>query len=223
MIGNIVDATSADERLIFLTGTDNFRVKRATLKPYKGNRTQEKPPFIAEIREYIQKYFPTIVVNHAEADDALGEFLSNPVPGCEHILATLDKDMDMISGKHYCWRGKRKGLYNVSPEEGDKFFGVQMLTGDGTDNIPGLFNLTGQKAAKGLKLLVEEAYDVGGFDKMMDAVSLIYHEAAMDRPDSRIVKEKLNIEECLDEIGDLLWIRRHNYRTWNSWRDHESL
>ena len=37
----------------YLTGKDNFRYKVATLKPYKGNRTQPKPHWYQAIRDYL--------------------------------------------------------------------------------------------------------------------------------------------------------------------------
>ena len=61
-------------------------------------------------------------------------------------IATLDKDLDGVPGWHYVWKGKREGVFYVTETEADRFFYTQMLTGDATDNIPGLFKMVGVKA-----------------------------------------------------------------------------
>ena len=35
---------------LYLTGSGNFREQVATIQPYKGNRTQPKPPYLPDVR-----------------------------------------------------------------------------------------------------------------------------------------------------------------------------
>lgn len=207
-IQKVVRDSGADDYVICLTGSDNFRKKTATLQPYKGNRKAPKPKWHGEIRKYLEDNHPCVISHTAEADDTMGEMITL-YPS--DILATIDKDLDMIPGWHYNWMKKTK--YLVQEEEGDLFFGIQMLTGDATDNIPGLYKMTGQKASKALKAIVIQAYEDGGFVHMMASIKHIYLEAQDDHPECRVRTEGLYIPDVINEIGDLLWIRRADCKT----------
>ncbi|MEE8598560.1 MAG: hypothetical protein V3S69_03465, partial [Dehalococcoidales bacterium] len=68
------------------------------------------------------------------------------------VLCSRDKDLNMVPGFHYSWgsgKQKEKEVWYVDREEGWYQFFTQLLTGDSTDNIPGLFRV-GKVAAKGL-------------------------------------------------------------------------
>lgn len=58
----------------FLTfGPDNFRIKLATIKPYKGNRAdKEKPKHYDRIRGFLSDLPNVVMTRGMEADDALG-------------------------------------------------------------------------------------------------------------------------------------------------------
>ena len=76
------------------------------------------------------------------------------------VLCTIDKDLDMRRGKHGKWYKGKDGkiafkTYTITEEQGNWWFFRQLLTGDMTDNIPGLY-LVGEVSAKAaLKGLVE--------------------------------------------------------------------
>lgn len=198
----------AEHYIIFLTGKDNFRDKRATMYPYKGNRTGEKPEHHAAIRQYMIDYHGAVVVDGAEADDALGIFATEKETGVEKVICTLDKDLNMIPGLHYNWRNDT--LFNVTPKEAEEFFIEQLLTGDSTDNIPGLYKLTDQKATKKIKA---RCTSKDSFMECIQEVFMVYAEAL----------KKVDLA-ChppigyLDEIGDLLWIQRDDAKTWRDYR-----
>lgn len=216
MIKHIVEDTGADEYVGFLTGSNNFRKKRATLQGYKENRKDApKPEFIQETRDYLMKHHSAINEEDQEADDALGIWLTSGPKDEHRILASIDKDLDMIEGEHYNWR--KKELYHVGKEEGDVFFGMQLLTGDSTDNIPGLFKMTQTKALKKVKEQVVDAYMTGGFNAMVAEVANVYTDAAINKPECRIIQEGLTIAAVLSEIGDLLWIRRKDGTYFTDW------
>ena len=56
---------------LYLTGGGNFRFDIATVKPYKGNRKQEKPFYLPSVRKYLETKWGAVVVEGMEADDAL--------------------------------------------------------------------------------------------------------------------------------------------------------
>lgn len=207
LINKCKKACSADHYIIFLTGKGNFREERATLLPYKGNRKQEKPEHHAAIREYLIEHHGAIVIDGAEADDALGIFLTEKEIGVEKIIATLDKDLNGVPGWHYNW--KKDILYEVSLEEADAFFCEQLLTGDSTDNIPGLFKVTGQRATKKIKERVAEKET---FAEQVFEVLEIYDECMNASSDMACSRQ--DVEDTVKEIGDLLWMHRDGEESW---------
>lgn len=116
----------------FLSGPRNFRTKVGKIKKYKGNRDSSKRPRYYEgVREYMVNFLGAELTEGIEADDALGLAQDD-----DSIICSIDKDLNMVPGMHYNF--SRKELYYISPEEGVYNFLRQMLTGDATDNIPGI-------------------------------------------------------------------------------------
>jgi len=125
----------------FLTGRDNFR---KTLDPtYKANRTQERPKHWQACRDYLVKKHKAVIVDHYEADDALGW---SQIP--ETVICSIDKDLLMIPGKHYNW--VKKEFKTVTEEEGMQTFFKQLLIGDTSDNVFGIRGIGPKKAEKAL-------------------------------------------------------------------------
>lgn len=170
---------------LFLTGEGNFREKVAVTKPYKGNRDPlHKPKWYKEIKEYLIRYWNAEVVDGIEADDSLGIIqmeaynynkskhsrrgdprdiqaaCSGMHGGKGTIICSNDKDMSQIPGWHYDFTKKNK--YWVSEEEADRWFYIQLLAGDPTDNIPGIPGVGIKTAQKLLKdcTTEKEMYDV---------------------------------------------------------------
>lgn len=191
-IHNTVEAVAADEYRIFLTGENNFRIKLAVSKPYKGNRKQEKPKYYQLIRDYLVEHHHAEIVNDIEADDALG------LAQTEHtILCTIDKDLDMIEGQHYNWNKKK--YYRVSQDDADKFFMIQWLTGDSTDNIGGAYKIGKVKAEKALAGMT----DIG---EMYFTVGDIYAKCG-------------HSQEYMNEQGHLIWMQRKEAITFMDFLD----
>jgi len=145
-IQQVLKAVEATSSSFYLTDSkSNFRNEVATILPYKGHRDTEKPPHWAAIRQHLIDEYDAEVCYGIEADDKCG------IEQCTDkdltIICSRDKDMDMIPGYHYSWEcGKQKEKkWFVSELDGLKSFYKQLLTGDSTDNILGLFNV-GSKA-----------------------------------------------------------------------------
>lgn len=141
---------------VVLTGPGNYRCQLAKQKPYKGNRDPEhKPVHYQLIRDYLVNALGARVVHGREADDEVS-ILARRQPS---IVATIDKDLDQVPGLHYDYA--KKVFYTVSEEDAERFFWIQTLAGDGTDNIPGCPGLGLKKAAKIIDM-VYEAKPVSG-------------------------------------------------------------
>ena len=141
----LCDAVRPGDYQIFLTGKGNFRHDVATIQKYKGNRDKSrKPRWYNEAREYLIKYYNAKVCDGVEADDELAKAQSSNT-----IICSIDKDLLQVPGLHYNWVKDEK--YEVSPQEGTRRLWEQVLTGDATDNIPGIKGIGPVKAKKLLK------------------------------------------------------------------------
>jgi len=190
----IREDTMSSNLELYVSGDTNFRNDIATLKKYKGNRTADKPLKYGLARDYwLSKAFK--VSSNQEADDDMA--IRQVELNYEGVIATIDKDLNMIPGRHFNWQ-KEKGqgrLYKVDPDNADRWFWTQMLTGDTADNIPGI-KRCGEKTAE--KLL--DGLDTDG---RMNVVLGKYREQYGKTAD-----------EALTEIGRLLWMRRQPEQMW---------
>lgn len=172
-ISSILEATKATSHKLYLTDSkSNFRNKVATILPYKGHRPSDKPPHWENIRLHLVDNYDAEVCYGIEADDACGIAqcaamdkhealircqsnnhstrpedkpdlsISSPT-----IICSRDKDLSMIPGWHYQWPcgNQQERKWFVSETDGLRFFYKQLLTGDSTDNILGLYRV-GPKA-----------------------------------------------------------------------------
>mgnify|MGYP003677091577 CR=1 FL=1 len=150
-IQRVLNETEADDYLICLSPSKNFRHKIATILPYKGNRTSAKPTYIGEIKSYITDKYKTELAVNIEADD----LISIRARECSRtadwlpVTASIDKDLKQIPGDHY--NTKTGEMSYVMPEEGTKLFYQQCLSGDTTDNIQGIPGMGPGKAKKFLE------------------------------------------------------------------------
>ena len=200
-IESILRRVGADSWNGFLTDSaSNFRLKVATLRPYKGHRKSEKPIFHSAIRDGLMKYPNVSMSEGQEADDDLGIYQAQngtlPPDECETIICSRDKDLRMIPGWHFGWKmGNQKeyGPVYISELDGYKNFYSQMLTGDTSDNIPGLYGV-GPKSA-----CVKRVQEADNINEM--------HKIVMHEYKCRFDSEWLRF--CR-ENSDLLWIRRES-------------
>jgi 5'-3' exonuclease len=155
------------ELVVYLSGDANFREDIATIKGYKENRKDlEKPAYYDDVTKYLLNNFNCIITDGIEADDAMAiEQCKNTYanPAAENrnkrrsafmgsgstIIATTDKDLNMVPGWHYNWQQDRlffveefgdleyDAKKNKVTGTGLKWFYTQMLLGDITDNIQG--------------------------------------------------------------------------------------
>jgi hypothetical protein len=192
-------AIGAESLRLFLTGDDNFRFDIATVKPYKGNRKQEKPFHWKNARVYMESLGAEIA-HGMEADDAMAMSQDENT-----VICTRDKDLRQVPGWHYGWElgAQPEFALQYVGEIGDiqlkgtklsgtglKFFYSQIITGDTTDNIPGLPR-GGPVLA--YKLLANTTTEGEMFKAVREAYRSKYDEDA---------------DERLLEQGRLLWMCR---------------
>lgn len=158
LINHITTRLFADETIVCLTGPmkgvsgRNFR--KELYPDYKGNRKAEKPVLLPTVKEHIRSAFNTKVKDGIEADDTIGILMTHPklIPG-KRICVSIDKDLLQIPGRHFNPDTGNKKM--VSTVKGDLFFLRQTLTGDPTDNYPGLRNVGPKRAAT----IIQDALD----------------------------------------------------------------
>ena len=201
LIKRILLRTGADDYQIYLTGKGNYREEIATILPYKGNRdSNHKPHHYDALIRYLTENWGAITVEGIEADDAMATYQyqayisGDPVDGWhETVIATIDKDLDMVPGHHYNWNKDVK--YTVDEWTAITWFYVQLIIGDTVDNIQGI---KGAGKAKAKKVLM----DCDTEEDMYWAVLDLYCEA-YDKP-----------MDALMENARLLWMRREEGTMW---------
>jgi len=135
---------------IFISGKSNFREHVAVTKPYKGNRdSTPRPVHYEAVGTYLVGNWGAEVVEGIEADDAIGIAAMEAKDKKQRfVVVSNDKDLDQIPGMHYDWIKKK--FYEVSAKEARTSFYQQLLSGDSTDNVPGLPGIGSAKAAQAL-------------------------------------------------------------------------
>jgi DNA polymerase-1 len=139
---------------------DNYR--RDFWPKYKAHRDgQEAPAGLADAIAHVKSKYRCMTLPRTEADDILGIIGTDAKPmkdGSIPVIVTRDKDLRQIPGWHYNPEKEDFPVW-VSREAADRFFYQQWMTGDPTDNIPGLFRFGPAKAGKLLDATPREGWD----------------------------------------------------------------
>lgn len=165
----------------------NFRDNVAKKKEYKGNRPPNKPFHYDNLVAYALGKYECKVAVGMEADDLLcaDQWKRVKEGHLDTIICSRDKDLRITPGMHFGWPcGKQpqygpKRVTEVGELElkggkklvgnGLKFFYSQVLTGDTTDNYPGLPNCGPVNAFKAVDPCETE-------EEMFKAVASLYEE-----------------------------------------------
>lgn len=193
MIERIVHETGATAVSCFLTGSDNFRL---LYNPeYKANRKDmPRPKHLQAVREELCLKHQAMVCDGEEADDRMGIIQCRDEEPT--IIATIDKDLLMIPGKHYNF--VKQEFQEVSPLQGIQHFYYQLIMGDRTDNIFGFDGKARHKVPKFLE----------------PAVAFLLH-CTEEQEMYEHVRDMYNDDERLLMNGRCLWIRRNEGEVWN--------
>lgn len=133
---------------LYFTGESNFR--KDVDPTYKGNRIKRKPAGYKKLKNWCLHTYKSRIEDVLEADDLLGIEATSGMYA-PFVVVSPDKDLKQIPGRHY--NGKTE--FDVTPEEGEKFFWIQTLCGDPTDGYKGVPGI-GEKRAKALLDAVED-------------------------------------------------------------------
>ena len=146
-IDNIIETVVAKQAFVFIKGRDNFRFYAD--KDYKGNRVNNIEPEVKERIDKLYSYASKIAIpsHDGEADDYCAIVAAECAAESKtHVVAHIDKDLDMIPGVHFNF--KKKLFYEMTIEEAYRFKIKQILMGDNTDNIKGLKGVGSKTADK---------------------------------------------------------------------------
>jgi hypothetical protein len=102
----------------------------------------KRPQHLQPVREFLVVKWGAELTDGYEADDAIGIGMSSGSTVC----CSLDKDLKQLPGEHYNW--VKDEWDAVSEVEGWRHFYKQLLTGDKSDNIPGIRGIGKVRAAR---------------------------------------------------------------------------
>jgi DNA polymerase-1 len=138
----------SDSFLVAIKGRGNFR--KEIYPAYKGTR-KEIEPDVKEALNYGHKYmvdkYSAIEADDMEADDLVAIWAAE----CrsvdqEYTVVGIDKDLLQIPGTHYNF--VKKEITEVDEDTANLKLMLQCLTGDRSDNIPGIKGIGPKKAEK---------------------------------------------------------------------------
>lgn len=206
----LADIQPTDYR-IYLTGENNFRFDIATLLPYKGHRDDtERPVYYEFIKHILKNQYHAITVDGIEADDAMSITQwhhERNQTGWTTIIASQDKDLKMVPGEHY--NPSKREKFNMSKIDARFSFYCQLLSGDSTDNIPGIYRIGEATARKILSSKKDKSND--------DLYSAVLKEYIKAQQNEKIREKMPGIkfgEDRIKEVGRLLWMLQEKYQLW---------
>lgn len=191
-----------ENAVVYLSGDGNFRDQYAVTKGYKANRENVPKPHHYQFVRSTYMGWGAEVTPGGEADDVLGISLTLDPSA---ILATIDKDLNQIPGRHYDW--DKQIRYKVGEADAHFFFMRQLLMGDSTDNVPGIPGM-GEKKATNLLQPIR-----GQKAAMWKAVVQEYNKGPFTFKDGSVTVG--TPQEYLTEQGRLLWVQRKPDELWD--------
>ena len=140
--------TWAEKMLVAVKGRGNFR--KDLYPEYKKNRKDLEPDMkkaLTYAHEFMVGEYDAKPADGMEADDLVSiwayETREQEIPYC---VVGIDKDLKQIPGNHYNF--KRKEHVFMDDDASNLSLMQQCITGDSTDNIPGVKGLGPVKAGK---------------------------------------------------------------------------
>ena len=134
-----------DNIIICLSCPRSKNYRRDFWPEYKAHRDKLHSPDSLDYALEIVYSSSSLVrcVDRLEADDLMGMISSSD----QGVSVTIDKDLRSVPGWHWNPDKEDKPTF-ISEEDADMFFYTQWMTGDSTDNIPGLWRVGPKKAEK---------------------------------------------------------------------------
>lgn len=121
--------------------SDSERNFRKELEPtYKANRKAPKPELWGQVREYLEHgdHGHTVKIKPGlEGDDILGIMATHPRWKDNHVVCTIDKDLQTVPCNLYLFNRPDDGVRPISLQDSIRMHLFQTLTGDSVDNYKG--------------------------------------------------------------------------------------
>ncbi len=145
-VSEIMEELEADKHILCLTDPKaNFRLD--VLPTYKTHRKSVKKPLVLlAVKDWMIENMSAKMAPRLEGDDLMGILATRPSKD-EQIIVSIDKDMKTIPGKYVRTKAQFNGdgveivgawdITEVSPEEADRYWLKQTLSGDVTDGYSG--------------------------------------------------------------------------------------
>ena len=148
MLDDIAGNTFMAEQKIAIKGPDNWR--KLYYPNYKANRKDLEPDMKKALNyahQYMKEELGAIPSDGMEADDLVSiwasEARSMEIP---YVVVGIDKDLLQIPGNHYNFVKKEHQF--IDDDTANYKLMIQCLTGDNSDNIPGIKGIGPKKAEK---------------------------------------------------------------------------
>ena len=139
-IEGLCEKFNTSEVVIALSDTE--RSYRKELEPtYKSNRRAEKPKLWQMARDYLEhgnNGYTVKIKPGLEGDDILGIMATHPRWKDNHVVCTIDKDLQTVPCNLYLFNNPELGVIPIDPVDAYTFFMTQVLTGDTVDGYKGL-------------------------------------------------------------------------------------
>lgn len=225
----ITENSGCDSYELFITGKDNFRYDIATVKPYKGNRSDKPKPFYLESTRKLLESYGAVVCDGMEADDMLA-VRAREMEYKDCCICSRDKDLRMVPCMQYSWEvgrqpewgpelvdtlgelhfrfsdkilesGEKSNAIKKVWGTGLKWFYAQLIIGDSTDNISGL-------EGKGGGLVHQVIHPCTSEEELFTAAFSAYTDKYGDTAAERLLEQGrlLWMHDTLDEEGKvILW------------------
>ena len=225
----ITENSGCDSYELFITGKDNFRYDIATVKPYKGNRSDKPKPFYLESTRKLLESYGAVVCDGMEADDMLA-VRAREMEYKDCCICSRDKDLRMVPCMQYSWEvglqpewgpelvdtlgelhfrfsdkilknGEKSNAIKKVWGTGLKWFYAQLIIGDATDNISGL-------EGKGGGLVHQVIHPCTSEEELFTAAFSAYTDKYGDTAAERLLEQGrlLWMHDTLDEEGKvILW------------------
>lgn len=140
LIIETMEASFADEFLVAVKGKGNFRKEVGNYKANRKELDEDTKAKLVAGHKVLVNDFGAVMAHGMEADDQCRMWAEEAkAEGVPYVIIGEDKDLRCIAGPHF--NPKKKQHFYVEEDEADMFFHAQLLAGDSTDGIPGLWRV----------------------------------------------------------------------------------
>lgn len=229
-IVNIMEKSGGSSWEGHISGVGNFRIGIATIREYKGTRSEsERPPLYGYLRGHLMQKSNVVVANDEEADDTLSiaqykdyaaaksrynsyieddpieEQQLGSFEECQWmlntIICTIDKDLDMVPGLHYRW--SKGNVKEITTWYQDPLNGLRAFYCQCLTG-DGVDNIPGLRGIGPKSSYLDRVRECGTSEEMFGRVRELYGKWYGNYGD-----------EFLLEVGRLLWMRSEVGEMWN--------